>query len=212
MTTVSVQRIDETDPAALFRHYDGQTAPQPCFVELDLEDGVLRADWDAVIGNAVPASVWHRRTLRWAIPILTAAAANELLDELAPLAQTVLDGMVIDFDGSNRIGRAVPGAAGDAAADAEAAIAARCDVASADWMYAVGDLVVEYDAGDWFAPLTPGQLAELGVTAEASDDELARIADAATEEAATAGDAGYQVLHGALDYLRAERDALRDID
>ena len=36
-TQTTVQIIDCTDPAELYRHYDGEFEPQPAYIELDLE-------------------------------------------------------------------------------------------------------------------------------------------------------------------------------
>ena len=51
----------------LYHHYDGQFEAQTAYVELDLRDGELRADWDAEVGNGVPADVWHGLRRRYGI-------------------------------------------------------------------------------------------------------------------------------------------------
>ena len=94
-----------TEPGELYHHYPRQTGPQDAYIELDCETGSVCADWNAEVGNAVPASVWHRRRLRWAIPILTGEAANELMTDLLPLFQRVLDGYSTRWDGNNYVGQ-----------------------------------------------------------------------------------------------------------
>jgi len=77
---------------SLYHHYQGQTDPQPCYVQLDCDEGTLSADWDGEIGGAVPIAVWNGTALRWGIPALRAEAADDLLERLAPLAQQILNG------------------------------------------------------------------------------------------------------------------------
>ena len=68
-TTVRV--LDCTGPTDLFRQYHGQSEPQPAYLELDLRDGILRADYDSEVGPAAPAAVHHGFERRWGIPLLT---------------------------------------------------------------------------------------------------------------------------------------------
>ena len=96
-------QIKTVEGKKLHHQYPGQTSPQPCYVELDCEAENLSADWNGELGNAVPLSVWHGHTRRWAIPALQAQAANSLLDEIAPLAQRVIDGYTSEWDGNNHV-------------------------------------------------------------------------------------------------------------
>jgi hypothetical protein len=208
-TTVDVRRLDESDPACLHCRYPGQEAPQDCYVYLDTETGELGAEYDAKIGSGGPASVYYGRTLRWRIPVLTAHAANALLDRLVPAAQTLVDGWVTEWDGFNTIGRPAPGARGQIAQEARDLIAEDCgdaeDGGGVDW--SIEDLVVEIDAAEWF--VEGDDAVSLGVTAQTTDAELERIATASCSEAASAGDAGHQVLMGAVEWLTAARDEMR---
>jgi hypothetical protein len=95
----------------LYHQYPRQSNPQPCYVELDCRTGELTADYNSEIGNAVPASVYHGHTRRWAIPILGADAANELLQAIAPLAERVLAGYDSVWNGNNLVAELTPGAA-----------------------------------------------------------------------------------------------------
>ena len=98
---VSVQFLDESQPTALLRVYQGQSNAQQAFIALDLEDGQLYADYNAEIGNSVPMSVGHGRTIRWYVPALQANVMNRILREITPLAQQVLDGSEVERDGNN---------------------------------------------------------------------------------------------------------------
>ncbi|MFP4012414.1 MAG: hypothetical protein ACLFUM_11990 [Spirochaetaceae bacterium] len=78
------RRYRENGPAPLYHQYDGQTAPQPAYLELT-EEGEVTVDYDAENG-IVPARVFEGRDIRWAIPnTLSVAGIDALLDELEPL-------------------------------------------------------------------------------------------------------------------------------
>ncbi|MFW6312573.1 MAG: hypothetical protein ACOC2N_01650, partial [Spirochaetota bacterium] len=61
------RRYREHGPAPLYHQYDGQTTPQPAYLELT-EDGEAWVDYSPEIGGAVPARVYDGRDQRWAIP------------------------------------------------------------------------------------------------------------------------------------------------
>lgn len=90
---------------SLYQHYRGQTSPQPCHVRLNCDDAIITAEYNGIIGSGVPIHVFNMRHLCWPIPCLTADAANALLDELAPLADKVVDGYDLVYDGHNHIGK-----------------------------------------------------------------------------------------------------------
>lgn len=196
---ITVTRQDTTTPDALHHHYTGETAPQPCFLALNLEDGELAADWDGEIGNGVPESVWSGRTLRWTIPILTTTAANDLLAEAAPIAQRVLNGAAIDWDGSNH--RGTLNEAAEAAHEEITALIATYDDQSL--------CVVEWDAADFFT--SDADAISYGITATSSDADLDTLAAKARNDAATCDPGvGHIVLYGVEQYFRTLRNELRD--
>ena len=141
METKTIVRISEVrDTCELFAHYDRQTEPQSCYIELDCQTGLLSASYNAEIGNAVPFSVYHGHDRRYSIPCLVADAANALMSEIAPLAQRVLDGYSSHWDGNNHVARL-----DDDASKADEAIEAMCDnLDPAD-----GETVVGCDASEW---------------------------------------------------------------
>jgi len=63
---------------------------------LDLADGELYADYRAT--NDTPGRVWLGQVRTWEIPPLVADAANELMQDIAPLAQRILDGSDIEVN------------------------------------------------------------------------------------------------------------------
>ncbi len=168
--------ISTASGCQLYHRYQRQSSPQDCYVELDCERRTLSASPNAEIGNAVPFAVWHHRVLRWSIPVLTDAAANALLDEIAPLAERVCDGYERVWDGNNHVGRY------DAdAAQAREQIERLC---SDDWDE--DQQVSVWDASDWFGGLgnREAQAATLGITATTTDAELDAIAERELAEAA----------------------------
>ncbi|MFI7524533.1 hypothetical protein [Nocardia salmonicida] len=206
MTTISVRTLDESDPAALHRHYPGQEAPQTCFLALDAESGELSADWNGEVGNAVPASVYHGRTIRWRIPTLTAAAANRLLAEVTPLAQALLDDWPVVWNGSNMVGAAST----EAGQDLVGEIGELCGGDHPrELAWRNEDLVTEADAADWCLS-TAEAITSLGITTTTTDDELATIAKRLDAEAVEESDYGHTVLMGTLEYLTTCRDELRE--
>jgi hypothetical protein len=192
---VKIVRLDENDVAVLYHRYPRQTMPQSCFVELDCARRQLSADWNGEVGTAVPADVWHGHRRRYPIPCLTAKAANELLDEIAPLAARVCDGYASRWNGQNHVASFT-----EAAADAERQIRALCEEADPE------QAVKVWDAADWFAGLgnRDRQRRELGITAATTDEELDAIESREQTEAEQSGECHW--LEGLGRHLRQLRD------
>ncbi|MEV4767815.1 hypothetical protein [Micromonospora humida] len=197
MTAITINKL--TEAAALFRHYDGEAYPQPCYVHLDLEDGQVHCDYTASIGGAVPIAIHDRRTLTWQIPPLTADSANRLMAEIAPLAQRVLDGASIEFNGSSHIGTL-----DDDAQDASDEI----ETIASSWADDNGtDVVSAVDAYDWYSE-GDDPADELGLTADTTDEQLAAIEKAA-EADITAAAEGTIVVQRLATYLEGRRGEMR---
>lgn len=192
---VTISFLDEAIPDALHCHYQDELYAQSCHVELDLRDGELSAGYDPEIGNAVPSSVWHGTVRRWGIPCLTAEAVNTLMRDIAPLAQRVLDGATVEWDGNNNVGVLI-----EDAGEAEQEIL--------NLLNDPGDLdrVHEQEASDWWAE---GDLPE-GLTAETTDDELTAIVEREERDVATSQSQAYTVLLNADKFLAARRQEMRD--
>lgn len=125
------------EPARLLTIYPRQQTPQRTYIELDCTDGRLTADWDGEIGNAVPIDVYQGHTRRYSIPLFGQRTINALLDEIAPLAQRVLDGYDSEWDGSNNV-----------ATLSDDALAAESEIERIIQEYGDPDLHW-VDAGDW---------------------------------------------------------------
>lgn len=202
---VQIRRLDEDDPTDLFHLYRPYEPPQDCFVSLDLRDGELTADWNVETGsNAVPESVYSGQVRRWGIPCLTTAAANQLLEDLAPAAQRVLDGAEIAWDGDNMVGH-LDGPAADAADE----IADDCATLGGGYARVVG-----YEAAEWYSEgETPA------VTASMTDSELDALAeqlqdqDGGTDTGQTMSDnpGDYMVITGLDEYLVGLRATAREV-
>lgn len=193
-----------TEPDELHCHYQGEFNVQPCVLALNLEHGTMTCHYNAAIGSGIPASVYNRRTLWYDIPVLTADAANTLMESLKPLAQRILDGATIEWDGNGNH-------RGELNADAQAAdteLAENC----APELFGPEVEVAEYDAGDWFGGEGPTEARErLGLTADTTDKEIeALAATEAAEASAMNSNDGHTILCGASEWLTSEREDLRD--
>lgn len=200
MNTAHIRTL--TTPDELFRHYDGQHQPQPCHLNIDLNDGEIFCDYDPNIGSGVSADIWHRRILAVDIPCLTADAANKLMAEILPLAQRVLDGSSIDWNGNNHVGT-LDADAGKAWMD----IVEACEEDQFD----SSDTIGYWAVSDWFTGADETRAA-LNITANTIDEKLAELAAAEVELAKTETECGYGVLDltDTLAYLTQLRNDLRD--
>jgi len=95
MTTKTKITIDYVSTDALhplYVQYDGQVTVQPTYVEIDLDSGNLSADYSGDVGGGVPERVWNGDVVRYAIdPDLTASEINQLLDDISPAAQQLIE-------------------------------------------------------------------------------------------------------------------------
>lgn len=192
---VTIVRVPH--PTALFHRYPGEQQEQDCFLALDLETGRLECDWNGEIGNGVPMSVHHRRALRWTIPTLTDVSANELMDKVAPLAQRILDGSSVEWDGNNNVGRLN--------ADAEDADDEIRDITEG-WGEEP-DLVHSWSAFDWYSE-GDDPAPELGLTADTTDGQLYDIEKKAEADINATAE-GVVVVHDLREYLESRRNEMR---
>lgn len=193
---VTVRALDADVPHVLHQHYPGELSMQPCHIELDLESGELTADYNPEIGNAVPMRVFHGIVRWWSIPCLVSTEANGLLEQITPLAERVLAGAAVEWNGSNNV----------AVLNEDAAQAEQEIIGFLDENTDLLDLVVEMDAGEWFSE---GDLPD-GLTADTTDDELDAIVAEQEREAAGMDFGRYTVLLGTEEFLTARREEMRD--
>lgn len=198
MTTVSICPVSE--PTALYCRYEGNYEEQPVYINLDLADGALYADYRATDGT--PMRVWLGQVRTWEIPPLVADDANKLLAHIAPLAQRILDGS--DIEVNPRTGDRV-GVLNDDAMAAEWEIYEIIESWREDPTVGV---VEEIKAAEWYSG-GDDPCAELGLTAETTDDELEQLA-AKIEEDIRAAAGAVVVVTGAEAWVRARREELRD--
>lgn len=198
---ITVTTIESDDPAALYQKFRGQNAPQPVYVELDLETGDLSAYASPEIGNGMPKRVYHRRAIRWTVPVLTPEACNALLFEIEPHAGILLDGSAIEWDGSNHVG-----ILDDDAQDAVQTISDLCD----EGRFSESQRVSVWEASDYLSPVGSdgAQSRAFRVTAATTDNELRARAAELTNEAATEGH--YLDADDVRGYLEALRARLAD--
>lgn len=205
MTDTKIRIIPATQ---LHCHYAQQSSAQPCYIELDCAEGTLLASYNGEIGNAVPAAVYHGHEQRFGIPELTTEAADELMAEIAPIAERVVAGYESEWNGNNHVACFT-----DDALAAIDEITKICDAVEAD----ESNSIQEWDAGDWLSSLRyfdadgnqckwtgsiKTEINEYGtITAKTTDAELRAI-----QEAITGDLDGNIVLNGVEAFLETERE------
>jgi len=170
-------------PDALLCVYPGQMGPQDCYIALDLRDGSMWADYNGEIGNAIPFDVHHGIVRRYPIPVLVPATVNDLMEQIAPHAQAVVDHSDIVWDGNNHVAKL-----DDEAVLAEERISGDgIGVLVSDrfdperWigegvigiLYDLESDVYWWDAGDWLFPVRDEVIARFaaGKTLDTLDEE-----------------------------------------
>jgi len=196
---LTIEKLDESDPMALYEHFGGELQPQPVYLELHPERGTVSVDSDPNVGGGVPPDVWHGRRIRWSFSgVPTPRTANRIMQELLPSLQRAADSYIEEWDGSNMVGRfptiedddhagytGIGGAVTDALLDPE-------------------DCAFYLDPGDYFEHT--GAPEEL--TAHTSDEQIEKMAERIVEDEMP--DAGYLDDESVAKYLGEQRDLLRN--
>ena len=100
---IEIQKSSGNFP--LYHRYPGQYSEQGAYIEIDFQDRVMLASWNAEIGNGIPFSVYHGLCHRFSVSSrLFSEAINELLFDLEELANEALAGFRTRWDGSNWVG------------------------------------------------------------------------------------------------------------
>jgi hypothetical protein len=172
-TTVKIEKLIET--TQLHCHYSGQVAQQPCYVTFSCVNGELTAGYDPNIGGG-HATVSEIRCLskNWPIPCLTMDTANRLLDEIAPLAQRILDGADTEW---SRWQNAYVGVYNDDAKLAEEEIAKLCFEMEDHMVLSTGD--TDY----WFTDGSAAALQDLGLDLDSDEQQIIEAAQSVAREA-----------------------------
>lgn len=183
--------------ADLYKKYDRQSRPQPCHLELYPATGDVYCDFDGEIGNSMPASVWHGRTLQWSIPCLTGEAAVRLMEDLTPLLERIRAGHTVSWNGSNHVG-----SLNDDAREASSEIEREIEALDGD------DVLQVWEASDWYQALGGAHqvASHLQITADTTDERLAEIAESEVDIADTDG----IMVEGVQEYLEYIRKSLRE--
>jgi hypothetical protein len=199
MTSTPTVRINLcSDDEELYRHYDGQSEAQGCYIELDLRGESLHATYNAEVGNAVPFSVYHGFERRYSIPVLTGDAANELMEQIAPLADRILADWDEHWDGNNMKARL-----GEDAQAAEEEIESLLPYSEPG--HESPDVV-----GEWTMDAIQCTDAELGVRPDSTDAELGELEEEILKDLAECGESKVAVLPGLTNYLREARDRMAE--
>jgi len=99
----------------LYCQFSGQFNPQPVYLEIDPEDETIRMDYDQEIGAGVPVTVANRELLRYHLDgVPTVAEANDIMEQVSPIAEKIAAGHFVKWNGRNWIG-----SLSDEAAEAE---------------------------------------------------------------------------------------------
>jgi hypothetical protein len=211
-TTSRITIRECTNATELYRHYDGQSEPQPAYIALDLEDGTMWADYNAEIGNAVPESVRHGRVRRYGIPLLTADAANRVMAALLPLAERIVAGADIDWNGHN-MASIFNGDATAAEDELERLLGIGMDERGGGPQVfdPAGDTITVWDID---GAVNGQEAEEYGITADTSDERLDEIEQKILSDLRECGEGSNTVVCAGLDtYLRQLRtDAAADSD
>lgn len=87
--------------------YPGQLRYQPAYIVIEPEgdEPKMYAYYNGEIGGGVPMTVYHGREIWVGItPFFKMRTVNEILRLVEPLAQRVVNGYSVDWDGSNNRG------------------------------------------------------------------------------------------------------------
>lgn len=165
----------------LWHRYPGQTQPQPVYLEIYPKSKTLRVDWSGEIGNAVPMDVWHNVRLRYALRgVPTVEAANALMAEVAPLAERIIAGHNVRWDGNNHRGYLDDDAAA-AENELEAAICSSMDGYDSQLVWDE-ESISEYELREITAETTDAEIAELVAEIEQSAAADYAVLDFDTQE------------------------------
>lgn len=194
-----VRVIETASEDALHRRYDSQSSPQDCYIELDLREGTLLADYNSEVGNAVPGAVRHGFEIRYPIPALTGSAADELMYRIAPLAERIVADWEQVRDGNNMVARL-----GEDAQAADAEIGAEIGYDPEDDYTDPADLIQVWDVD---GACNGTEVEDYGITADTTDERLGEIEEEIRKSLQEVSD-GVVVLDGVAEYLQDKRAEL----
>lgn len=167
---IAITILIEEGLAPLCHRYATQSEPQDAYLELDPSTRIAKCEWNPVVGSGVPESVWNHVTPRYPVSCYADGPALRKLLEDEP-AQTLLDRIIaghrIEWVNGNRVGRM-----DEDGQAAEASLVLLLDRV---------DQVQAVEPSDWFADVDPE---DMGIMADAGDDDLREMADALVADSA----------------------------
>lgn len=138
-TATQVQVQQEPFAAdAMYCRYPRQDAAQDGIVEFNMQTGKLSVGYNPEIGNAIPMDVYDGRVIRWYCAPVQGDNIADMLAEIAPHAQAMLD-------------------ASHGRADEAMAVHGYADEAITEIVDRYSEIapVVEYAAADWYGYESP---------------------------------------------------------
>jgi hypothetical protein len=196
MTEIKIVKLDESEPAALFEacYSDGELVPMGVAVSLDLRDGELTVRTTRGPEGGMPESVSNGLVRWYPVPLITSCEANTLLDDLRPIAEQVLNGAEIVWDGNNNVGRLNADAG-----TADGKIYEFVERFTQDDTYSRVEI---WQAADFFAE---GDVLD-EITASMSDEELVAKGEEFRRNFNVATAGGYVVVPDMLEFLEKVRE------
>lgn len=196
-TTITITPIMEA--TELYHHDPTMAIRQSCHLHLDIEHGTLEATVvQRGYENSMPSSVYHHRSVLWTIPCLTRTAANQLMAEVALIAQRIVSGTEIEWDSANFIGTQ----------DADATVAID-EVSSLIAAYDYPEYtIMEYSGEEYYESGHDAACQIIGITADTSDDDLDTLIEAVSIDALS----NNIVIHDLTGYVTMLRDQLREAE
>ncbi|MEW1699405.1 MULTISPECIES: hypothetical protein [unclassified Streptomyces] len=189
--------IVPTGRTELYRHYSGESGPQPVYIELDLEGARLSASYDSQVGGGGPAALRYGFERQYPVPLLTGAAADRLMESLRPFAERILADWEAKLDAqSNRVA-----VLGEDARAAEAGLVGLLEESRSD--YDPDDLIAVWDLD---GAVNGFEAEDHDITAQTTDERLAEIAGEIREGLAQCGQGSVVIVEGLEAYLQGLRD------
>ena len=163
---ITIMSIEADSPLhPLWKLYSGQVTVQPAYIELDLENGTMEVGYSGEIGGGVPMRVWNQIVRRFPVsPRLTHKEINQLMNDILPDCQRLLDTSEVEWDGSNYVGRPAEGQDAGDWDDLRSKVERTCEECNTSSNGV-------WDAEDWFHG---GGIPE-AITAVTTDEELQAI-------------------------------------
>lgn len=196
-----IKIIPLTTHDELFCKYSSQQQQQDCYMELDLQDETVQLSYNGEIGNSIPSSVYHNRTLRFSVECLTMDKGNALLVEALPICQRISAGYEIEWTGNNHKGRTTT-------YDARNAIDELHKLCAGYAGNSPENILVAQDVGEWFVDGGDIALKWCNLNVDSSDADVKAAAENEVNDAMSAG--AVMASSEVVNYLTEAREEARE--